>query len=644
MFILDDNKIQEFFENQGLIESYRFYSVNLKEKALNTSYLCDMLKIPTSLCFALECLLKENPECREDALDSISLFSLFYGLFLPLSGMEAFKASHIFSFSWSKPPVSNRDVVGSFLSKNLGLSLSEKIAFLMGDPFSGKVANIGQDTLMQILSCIRFVSPKKLRESLAQICDIGVLFSQDAPLPRSSPPITAKEAIVILRNLPSLGTNRKKEVLHDLFQRSGRLERYFLARMILRRMNLGYEYRSEFVAQSLASLYQIPPKNIGNAIALSSIFDVAHILETEGKEGLKKLVLKPLNPVSPALAGSIEIESPKAFPLWVECKYDGIRIMAHKETNLQGRVKYATFTRRKHDWLSLVPGLQESLRKIPANSFILDGELHGTILNWEKERPIQATVYEVFRFLQGHTENPVQLKYIVFDILYFNGNDLTSMALSKRRNLLEQILLPLKNLPNSTPIELSEGFEVNSPAEMKKWFQYFCHQGHEGIIAKVPLSPYSMGERTNDWIKQKKDLYLDLVITGALWATGNRGPQGFSSYLLSCKEEKGFREIGKAEGLSLESNMEIINRIASHSLLTGKQIENRTGSAIRAGVEIFPSIVAAVKIADIVKDDQDNYSLRDPKIVCVRPRGDTSPDEIETYETIRRLYMKKRLG
>ncbi|NUM33245.1 MAG: hypothetical protein HUU50_01755 [Candidatus Brocadiae bacterium] len=644
MILFDDQKIQESIDSKGLVDAYRFYSQNIKQEELDVYYLCKILQIPLSLCFALECLLKENPESREDALDSISLFSLFYGLFLPLSGIEPVKVKSLFGFTWAKPDAANRDLVDSFLRKNLGLSLSEKIAFLMGDPFSGKVANIGQDTLFQVLSCLRFVSRAKLRDSLFRICDIGVLFSQDVTLHRSCPPITAKEAILILRHLPFLGTNRKKEIVRDLFQRAGKLERYFLARLILRRMNLGYEYRTDFISQSIAFQYQIPLKNMGNAIALSSIFDVAKILETEGKDGLKKLVLKPMNPVSPALASSIEMENPKAFPLFVECKYDGIRIMAHKDTNLHGRVKYAAFTRRKHDWLSMIPGLQASLKRIPATNFILDGELHGTVLNWEKEHPAQATVYEIFRFLQGHTENPIKIKYVVFDILYFNGNDLTNLPLTKRRNLLEQILLPLKNFPDSTPIELSEGFEVKDPAEMKKWFQYFCHQGHEGIIAKVPLSSYAMGERTNDWVKKKRDLYLDLVITGALWATGTRGPQGFSSYLLSCKEEKGFREIGKAEGLSLENNMEIIQRIASHSLLTGRQIESRTGSAIRAGVEISPSIVVAVRIEDIVKDEQGKYSLRDPKIVCIRPSGDASCDDVENYDSLRLLYMKKRLG
>ena len=130
----------------------------------------------------------------------------------------------------------------------------------------------------------------------------------------------------------------------------------------------------------------------------------------------------------------------------------------------------------------------------------------------------------------------------------------------------------------------------------------------------------------------------------AFWATGQRGPQVFSSYGLACRDENDWRDIGRAEGLAQEKNYDIIQRIASESLLTGRGVQARTGSAMRQGIALLPAIVVTVRFEDVVKDSNDIYSLRDPKIVHVRPRGDSAPEDADSYATIRQLYMKKKTG
>ncbi len=645
MQIISDNSIQQLLIKQGVIEAYRQVSRGLNNELMSAEYIAELLQVPISTCFALRSILQENPACDDDSLDSIPLFSLFQGLFLPLSGLSSTKVGQLFGLKWQKPTMQNKDLVKLFCQKEIGLDLSEKVALLMGDPFSGGVARMGQDTLLQVLSSLQLRSAFKLREVLPRIGDIGALFIQDCPLIRSDPPITAKEALVIVRNLPKLRTNEKKRLLNDLFARCGRLERYFLVRLILRRLNFGYEYRTELISQAIAEQFKVPDKVISNGIALSNIFEVARILEKNGIEGLYKLVIKPLNPVSPALAGTLEDPKRMKFPVWVECKYDGIRLLCHKETNAWGRVKYAAFTRRKHDWLNLVIGLDQALIKIGAHSFILDGELHGTVLDWEVHGQREATVYEVYQHIQGSTQSTIRLKYVLFDILYLNGQDFTSLPFVQRRLFLERLVQPLSNFQMPLPIVLAEGFEVGNAQELEKWYRYFCQQGHEGAIAKLPQATYALGLRSNDWLKKKKDLLLDLLITGAFWATSTGGgPRVFSSYLLSCRDDKELREIGSAEGLSQENNFEIIQRIVNEYLLTGKTLEMRHSAGIRHGIEVLPSIVVTVKFEDVTKDSEGVYSLRDIKILCVRPKGDTSPNEIDTYSTIGELYMKKRLG
>src|SRR5262249_49423992 len=151
---------------------------------------------------------------------------------------------------------------------------------------------------------------------------------------------------------------------------------------------------------------------------LTDAFHVARVLGRDGAEGLKAIRLRPLVAVRPALSGGTTDDIDR-YPVWVERKYDGIRLMLHKSTDAQGTVLTAAYTRARHDWLELVRGLDPTIRAMPVRSVIVDGELHGTVVDLEGVRP--ATVYEVYAHLQGERALPVNLKFAAFDILYMNG-------------------------------------------------------------------------------------------------------------------------------------------------------------------------------------------------------------------------------
>jgi ATP-dependent DNA ligase len=46
--------------------------------------------------------------------------------------------------------------------------------------------------------------------------------------------------------------------------------------------------------------------------------------------------------------------------------------------SLEGGIA-AAFTRNRNNWLDRVPGLEETILRIPGKDMILDGELFGTI-------------------------------------------------------------------------------------------------------------------------------------------------------------------------------------------------------------------------------------------------------------------------
>ena len=162
-------------------------------------------------------------------------------------------------------------------------------------------------------------------------------------------------------------------------------------------------------------------------------------------------------------------------------------------------------------------------------------------------------------------------------------------------------------------------------------------------MAKIMKDSYALGKRNNSWLKKKPAIYLDLAVTGALWSTTDRGPKIFSTFLLSCRHKNGYEQVARTEGLAYQQNHEMLQRITYDGLLTGENVEIRTSTATRYGFKLIPSIVVTVRIDGVVKDNEGIYSLRDPKIVCVRPRGDMIAEDVNTREDIAQLYIKTRL-
>ncbi|HWA33674.1 MAG TPA: non-homologous end-joining DNA ligase, partial [Cyclobacteriaceae bacterium] len=96
------------------------------------------------------------------------------------------------------------------------------------------------------------------------------------------------------------------------------------------------------------------------------------------------------------------------------------------------------------------------------------------------------------------------LIYYVFDILWYDGRDLTGLPLLERRKILKSVV------PPDGIIRLSETFDSSGT----EFFEIAKNMGMEGIIAKKADSLYHPGARTNDWLKIKSNKRQEVVIGG----------------------------------------------------------------------------------------------------------------------------------
>jgi len=157
-------------------------------------------------------------------------------------------------------------------------------------------------------------------------------------------------------------------------------------------------------------------------------------------------------------------------------------------------------------------------------------------------------------------------------------------------------------------------------------------EGHEGLMIKQLSSPYRPGRREKLWLKLKPAETLDLVIVAADWGHGRR-TGWLSNYHLAAydPEAGGFRVIGKTfKGLTDEEFEWMTKRLLELKL-------SDDGYTVR----VKPEIVVEVAYNEIQRSPKypSGYALRFARIT--RVRTDKRPEEADTIQRVRELYLKQ---
>src|SRR5947208_15150538 len=183
-------------------------------------------------------------------------------------------------------------------------------------------------------------------------------------------------------------------------------------------------------------------------------------------------------------------------PEWIfERKFDGIRLLAFKTGP---DVRLLSRNRLPQN----IPALAQAIAELPVAHVILDGEI-----TWGERR----------------------LAYHVFDMLWLDGRDVTSLSLDERRSLLQR-------LPLHAPLQ-----RVALLDESKPW-ERACAEGWEGVIAKRRDSRYEH-RRSPLWLKMKCEANQELVVGGFTDPQGGR--VGLGALLVGHFENEDFIFAGK---------------------------------------------------------------------------------------------------
>ena len=180
-----------------------------------------------------------------------------------------------------------------------------------------------------------------------------------------------------------------------------------------------------------------------------------------------------------------------------ELKLDGIRCIAYlgKEVVLQNK--------RFKDVSAIYPELSD-LNGCGKKNTVLDGELVVLTDGKPDFYALQkrSLMGDRFRIQLVAKKNPVQ--FAAYDILYYDGKDLTDKPLMERKAILQE------KVSEGNGLSVSRYIEEQGIA----FFNLAKEQDLEGIVAKKKDGRYHIGKRTSDWIKIKIMQDEDLLILG----------------------------------------------------------------------------------------------------------------------------------
>jgi len=181
-----------------------------------------------------------------------------------------------------------------------------------------------------------------------------------------------------------------------------------------------------------------------------------------------------------------------------ELKLDGIRCIAYIEP------KSVVLQNKRHkDVTDIYPELQE-IKRCVKKRVILDGEL--VVLTGGKPNfyalQKRSLISDGFRIKLAINKTPVQ--FVAYDMLYFDGNDLTDKPLTERKDILS------KKVAEGYGLSISRYIEKNG----KAFFELAKQEQLEGIVAKKKDGLYHIGKRTRDWVKIKVMQDEDLLVLG----------------------------------------------------------------------------------------------------------------------------------
>jgi DNA ligase-1 len=530
--------------------------------------------------------------------------------------------------------------------------------FLSGRPFPAyeeKTLQVGGALLGRVIRELSGKSEYELTEIYCRHGDAGSVAAEALPTRAESGLLLGEVQRTFCEIAKARGPAAKATHLRELLARTTPLEAKYIVKIVSGDLRIGL--KESLVEGAIARAFEAPLDQLQRANML--LGDVGETLRLAAAGKLADAQLRLLHPMDFMLASPVE-SAEQALSYFqdasVEDKYDGIRAQVHIG---QGEVR--VFSRTRDEITEAFPELPVALGRL-AHEAILDGE----IIAWNVasnsdgvEVPARALPFSTLQRRLGRKKvsaklmHEIPVAYLVFDILYADGELLLDRPLRERARILDSVFNHLVAAPRPvivgrqqaqsslefddqdenfiTPVLRAPVATASTAGDLETLFAAARSRGNEGLMIKDLDSLYTPGRRGKAWLKMKRELAtLDVVVTAVEYGHGKRIGV-LSDYTFAVRDGERLVNIGKAySGLTDVEIAEMTRWFLAHKI-------DEQGLRL----EVEPKIVLEVAFNNMMRSARhaSGYALRFPRIVRLRP--DKRPEDADTIETVEEIFEQQ---
>ncbi len=456
----------------------------------------------------------------------------------------------------------------------------------------------------------------------------------------------------IARASGSGSQDRKITLLIEMLNMANPLESRYIVRTVVGKLRLGIADMT--ILDALAVAFggdKEHRKKIERAYSIHpDLGEIARRLAEEGIKGIESIKIQVGIPIRAMLAERLpslnEILEKMGGQAAFEYKYDGMRIQAHV-----GKEKTLLFSRRLENLTNQFPDVISAINEaFDGEEGIFDGEAVPVDINTGELLPFQVVSHRRGRkygIEKAIEEIPVVL--FLFDVLYLNGEDMTTKPYPERRKALEKWIKETDN------VRLAHRLVSGDIEEIHSFFNRSIEDGCEGVVAKNigEDSIYRAGAREFLWIKYKRDYRVemadttDLVIVGAFSGRGRRkGTYGALLMAAYNPEQDMFETVCKLGSGFTDEQLASIPHILEEYRIEKKH--PRVSSEIKADYWFKPAKVLEVIGAEItlspthtcskdIVEKNAGLAIRFPRFTG-KWRDDKAPEDATTCQELVEMY------
>ena len=498
------------------------------------------------------------------------------------------------------------------LLKNTPTDEISKVTYLIQGKirpnFEGVELGIAEKLAIRSISKSAGIPIKKVEEDYRLGGDLGLtaanVLKEKTQTTFSTENITLERVYDTLFKIANLEGKRSQDMkiryISSLLNDATTNEAKFILKILLGTLRLGIAENTLIVALAIAFTGEKDNRElIENAYNVSS--DLGHVSEvvaTQGIDGIKKFEISVFSPVRPMLADRVksEEEAVKKFQteFAAEYKLDGERAQIHKKGN-----EIVIFSRSLEKITQYYPDIVEKIPNVLiCDDCILEAEVVAMNENTGDFLPFQELMHRrrKYKIEKAVSDYPITVNF--FDVLYYDGNKTIELPYLERRRILTKIVKE-DRFAKMIPMSM-----IKNEGEVLEVLENSINSGCEGLMLKMPQSPYKAGMRGSNWLKLKREYQnelgdsLDLIVVGAFFGKGRRTGR-YGTLLLSTYDDENdtFPSICKVGTGFTDESLDQLYQVLSPTVTIKKN--SRVDSNMEADVWFEPNLVIEIVASEI---------------------------------------------